>query len=156
MAPETSIRNSVKAVIIQGGRLLCTRNRDELGDFYLLPGGGQEKFESLHTALARECLEEIGAMIEIGELALVREYVARNHEFAASEPEVHQIELMFACRLAPGAVVMNGSSPDTKQTGIEWLELGRLAEYRIYPDILKRVIGADGIIAGRIYLGDVN
>jgi hypothetical protein len=106
--------------------------------------------------LDRECQEEISAAIEIGELVFIREYLGRNHEFAPLDSEVHQIEFIFACRLESGAVVANGSCPDSGQTGIEWLELARLKEYRIYPDILKTVIDANGLCAGRIYLGDVN
>ena len=41
--PKTmkQIRNSAKVIIIQDGRLLCTRNRDELGDFYTFMRNGR-------------------------------------------------------------------------------------------------------------------
>ena len=42
------------------------------------------------------------------------------------------------------------------QTGVEWLDLARLSEYRIYPGRLKEVIGADGSLDDEVYLGDVN
>lgn len=42
-----SIRNSAKAIIIKDGRILLTKNEDQFGTFYLLPGGGQEKGVSL-------------------------------------------------------------------------------------------------------------
>ena len=53
------IRNSVKAIIIQDGKLLCNENEDARGIFYCVPGGGQEYQESLTDALVRECMEEI-------------------------------------------------------------------------------------------------
>ena len=89
------VRVSVKAVIIQDGKLLVTKNTDPWGIFYLLPGGGQMPGESLHEALMRECREEIGVEVEIGDPVFIRDYIARNHEFAEIEPDVHQIELRF-------------------------------------------------------------
>ena len=68
-----------------------------------LPGGGAEFGETLHEALHRECREEIGCDVEIGPLRFIREYIAAHHEFAAEDPEAHQIEYMFVCRLADGA-----------------------------------------------------
>jgi hypothetical protein len=35
------IRNSAKAIVIRDGYLLSIRNRDADGDWYILPGGGQ-------------------------------------------------------------------------------------------------------------------
>jgi len=90
-------RVSAKAVIIRDDKLLVIVKRDNQGDYFLLPGGGQDMFESLHATLRRECLEEIAAEVEPGDLLFVRDYIARNHEFAAEEPETHQLDLMFAC-----------------------------------------------------------
>lgn len=76
------VRNSAKALIIRENQLLCTKNKDQWGVFYLLPGGGQEPGENLPDTLRRECREEIGAGIVIGELRYIREYIGKNHEFA--------------------------------------------------------------------------
>lgn len=150
------IRNSAKAIIIQKGNLLVTKNKDHLGTFYLLPGGGQEPGETIHDALRRECLEEISAEVEIGELRFIREYIGKNHEFREFDSDIHQIEYMFLCSLKPGSKLSNGSVPDCNQIGVEWLEIQRLGQYRIYPKALASVIKADGQLSSRIYLGDVN
>lgn len=63
-----AIRNSAKALIIVDGKLLCTKNEDQWGFFYLLPGGGQNPGENLWDALRRECREEIAAEIVIQDL----------------------------------------------------------------------------------------
>jgi len=68
--------------------VLVTRNMDRSGPFFLLPGGGQEHGETLPKALRREFMEEVGVPIEVNELVLVRDYIARNHEFA-DEGDVH-------------------------------------------------------------------
>src|SRR5262245_56058956 len=49
------IRVSAKAVIVRDDKLLVIAHRDADGEYFLLPGGGQERFESLHDALRREC-----------------------------------------------------------------------------------------------------
>jgi 8-oxo-dGTP diphosphatase len=141
-------RVSVKAVIVRDGRLLAIRKRDGDGDYFILPGGGQLERESLHDALARECREELGTTVEIGELVLVRDYIARNHEFAAVD-DAHALELMFACRVPAEYVPRNGDAIDDGQLGVAWVELSTA---RIYPAALRAAI-ANG---SRGYLGDVN
>lgn len=148
------IRNSAKAIIIQGGKLLCTKNRDQWGDFYLLPGGGQEPGETLNEALKRECMEEISAEVEPGDILYIREYIGKNHQFAEWDFDMHQIEFMFACTLLNEEAVKNGAMPDSMQIGLEWLEISRLSEYRIYPATLAEVLDQDGKSRGPVYLGD--
>lgn len=149
------VRNSAKAVIIRDGRLLVTVNMDDDGPFYLLPGGGQRSGEPLPQCLQRECREEIGVDVIVGELAYVREYVGRNHEFAATDGDAHQIEYMFVCRLPDGAGPRQGHTPDGLQVGVEWLPLERLEATRLYPAALRPLLAA-GCAGGPVYLGDVN
>ena len=151
------IRNSAKALIIQDGKLLCTKNKDQFGIFYLLPGGGQEPGETIVDALKRECQEEISAEIAIGDLLFVREYIGKNHEFAEWDSDIHQIEFIFSCALkSPIGDLKTGNVPDVWQIGIEWIELSRLNEYRIYPSVLKSAVTPEGIFFDKVYLGDVN
>lgn len=150
------IRNSAKAVIIKDGKLLCTKNKDHLGIFYLLPGGGQEPGESIHDALRRECMEEISANIEIGDILFIRDYIGKNHEFSEWDSDMHQIEYMFECSITDESCLGNGAVPDNAQIGVEWLDIGKLKDYRIYPSSLKGVLGEKGKKVNIIYLGDVN
>jgi len=154
--PPRPVRVSVKAVIIRRGRVLMVRNVDERGHWYLLPGGGQSPGETLPEALSRECSEEIGTGVLMGRLLFVRDYIEKNHEFAdAGDGGVHQLELMFACRLPRGAAPAVGAAPDPYQNGIEWLGLDRLEDYRIYPSALRRLL-ARPLPRSAVYLGDVN
>src|SRR5687767_6608945 len=97
------IRVAAKAVIIRDGKLLVTKNVDDQGEWYLLPGGGQERGEALSETVRRECREEVGADVAdvadvaVGALRFVREYIGRNHEFATQDGETHALELMFTC-----------------------------------------------------------
>ena len=149
-------RISAKAIVIEDGRLLLLRMRDREGDWYLLPGGGQRRGESLTDAVRRECAEEIGATVEVGEIALVRDYIGAHHEFADEDADSHQVEIMFLCRLAAGERPRLGDGPDTGQLGVEWVALDRLDGIRVYPSGLAELL-RDGPPAGRAaYMGDVN
>lgn len=156
MALHRQIRNSAKAIIVRDEMLLVTRNKDHLGEYYLLPGGGQRHGETLHEALRRECKEEIGADIEVGELILVREYIGRNHEFAQHDSDTHQIEFMFQCRIPAFYSPQDGVQPDGPQTGVTWVPIRSLSGYRIYPSVLGRILGNRLPEGTTVYLGDVN
>jgi 8-oxo-dGTP diphosphatase len=147
------VRVSAKAIIIREGRLLVLKCRDEGGVWYLLPGGGQLKGETLDEALRRECLEELGCSVRMGELRFVRDYIAKNHEFAATDPDTHQVELMFECDLE--SEPSSASVPDPNQIGFEWLEVEKLVGCRLYPRVLEHLLGSPEITRP-VYLGDVN
>jgi len=152
----TRIRNSAKAIIIEKGKILVMRARDTEGDWYLLPGGGQEPTESLEDTLNRECIEEVNVHIEIGPLRFIREYFSSNHEFAAIDHDAHQIEFMFVCKLREGEVPSIGSVPDKDQSGIEWIELKQLEKYRLYPlTMRKHFMDIENKLIA-VYLGDIN
>ena len=149
-------RNSAKAIVVLDGRLLVTRHVDELGNWYLLPGGGQRFGETLVEAVMREALEETGARLRVGALKVVREYIGRNHEFADSDGHAHQLELMFECELDGDYRIGIGSRPDASQVGVAWLPIRELEQYRLYPKALIGILkqGLAGLTA--VYLGDVN
>jgi 8-oxo-dGTP diphosphatase len=149
-------RNSAKAIIIENGKLLVIRLKDEKGDWYLLPGGGQEPTETLEEALIRECLEEVNVHVVVGPLRFIREYFSCNHEFKAVDHDAHQIEFMFVCAMTEGDVPGIGSAPDNRQEGVDWLDLAALGHSRLYPLSMRRFfmdIGNGGI---PVYHGDVN
>lgn len=94
------IRNSAKAIIIHEDRILLIQNTDENGYWYTLPGGGQGFGETLTDAVLRECKEELGTEVAVGDLMFVREYIGANHEFAAVDFDQHQVDFMFECFIA--------------------------------------------------------
>ncbi|NRD78149.1 NUDIX domain-containing protein [Bacillus sp. BRMEA1] len=153
-----NIRNSAKAIIISGDKLLLTKNKDAEGYFYLFPGGGQEHGETIHNALIRECMEEIGVNIEIGELLHIREYIGKNHEHSAFDFHVHQVEYYFVCHVIDD---LNNdqapTNPDSHQVGIEWVHIDDFQDYRIYPKELSQYIKKySKNEKAPVYLGDIN
>lgn len=156
----TVVRVAAKAVIVRDGRLLTVKVRDRLDTerfYYSLPGGGQQPGENLHDAMRRECLEEVGARVEVGPLLYVREYIGPNHEYATVDGEFHQVEMVFACTLLDDSDIGNGRAPDERQVAVEWLDLARLDQYFFRPRALVKLLQSPPPPTRRpIYLGDVN
>jgi len=144
-----------KAIIVREGRLLVTVNSGPFQTFYLCPGGGQDHGEDAPAALRRECREEIGCDVVVGELAFLRDYIAADHEFAALDAWAHQREAYFFCSLAPGAEPVLGAEGDTWQTGITWLALDRLLDEPLWPKALGPWLLGPEADRPR-YLGNVN
>jgi 8-oxo-dGTP diphosphatase len=153
---KMGIRNSAKAVIVNEGKLLAIKMHENGGTYYILPGGGQEHGENLHQALKRECKEELGAEVEIGELVFVREYIGKNHELAAYHSHAHQTEFMFLCSVNQ-VEFNNGTSTDRGQIGTEWLPINELLEYKLFPQALRtHLISYFESGKGATYVGDIN
>lgn len=146
------IRNSVKAINCKGDEVLLIRKSDEAGDYYIFPGGGQNKGEDMIATLRRECREEIDSEVIVNDLILMREYIGKNHEFSSTDADIHQVEFYFDCRLAEGAVPRNGHEMDESQISVDWVSVENLDRVRVYPQALWR----EFFSREKIYQGDVN
>jgi 8-oxo-dGTP diphosphatase len=150
------VRVSVKAVIRRGGEILVTRNADAEGPYYILPGGGQEPGEPLAETARRECREEIGAEVEVGELLWVRDFVHRNHpRMGDPASEVHQLEFFFRCTLLGDGEFGAPAAADADQLAVEWIDARTLPDRRFYPVTLRRLLAAEDP-SGPVYLGDAD
>ncbi|OPA73852.1 NUDIX hydrolase [Paenibacillus selenitireducens] len=148
------IRNSAKAMIIQDHRILLTKNRDEQGEYYLFPGGGQEKYEQLRETVQRECMEELGCEVDVKDIVYVREYIGKHHEFAAWDADFHQVEFYFECTMTTNVDVTQATQLDNDQIGVEWVEISRLHEVRVYPKTLVKNLQDEALKP--CYIGDAN
>lgn len=138
-------RVAVKALIVRDGHVLM--NRVVTPDGTVLhgpPGGGQEHGEDQVAALVRECREEIGAEVEVYEVACVYEVqsVSRLRD-GVPIPPFHQVNVAYWCGLADGQEPGLGSDPDPGQDGTDWLPIGHLAEHEVHPPGLAQWLEAD-------------
>jgi 8-oxo-dGTP diphosphatase len=85
------------AVIIRDGRVLLTRRADgqHLAGMWEFPGGKLERGESPEEALLRECREECGIDVEVGEILNVA-----HHRY----PDKDVLLLFYRCLLRAGEV----------------------------------------------------
>ena len=66
-------RIGCRGIIVQNGKLLVSR--EEVSDYWMLPGGGLEKNETLTACCAREVLEETGYIVKpMEEFLIMNEY----------------------------------------------------------------------------------
>lgn len=90
----------------------------------LLPGGGQESGETLKEAVDKECLEETGLKVQVGDLLIVSEYIGKNHEHAEWDSNVHVVVHLFECLYPNDDNSFGmGTELDPDQLGIEGLPL---------------------------------
>ncbi len=130
------VRIAAKAIIRRNGMLLVQHKHDADGsDYYTLPGGGQERGETLEQALIRECYEELGVPVTVGLLRFVREHLTIN-----TWHDIHQVDLIFLCTIADDAEPIVGATPDDSQVGTVWLPIDRLAAYKLYPSALAHAV----------------
>ncbi|MCB0608656.1 MAG: NUDIX domain-containing protein [Lewinellaceae bacterium] len=151
-----SIRSAAKAIIIHEGRLLVNVYENEKGIHYALPGGGQDKEETLREAVVRECREEINCAVEAGEMLFVREYINTRLKNCEGIEAFHQIDHFFRCRLLPGHQPAMGPGADQNQIGIDWLPLERLQEARFFPAALIPWLADLDAVERPVYLGAVD
>lgn len=154
-----SPRLAVKAIIIKDNQVLTIKKMGKAGDYHhLLPGGGQEKGETIIEALQRECREEIGVEVVINKMQFVREYISANHSRDKYHHNFHQVELMFTCHLQTGETLKAGSNPDTNQVDIVWVNLQELDNISFLPSALKHHLTNETSLTAPmpIYLGDVD
>ncbi|WBW97333.1 NUDIX domain-containing protein [Oceanirhabdus sp. W0125-5] len=151
------LRNAAKAIIVKDNKILfvkyCSKRTGIV--YYVLPGGGQEGGETLSDTLKRECLEELGVEIDVGEIALVTEYIGKNHKFADLHSKLHKMDFMFFCTMKSAIDLSKATNTDTDQIGFEWLGYAELKEKTVYPEELKRVFDQEGNIITPVYLGDI-
>ncbi len=111
-----AIRPAVRAVIYRQGKLLVqVKRKPGTGVWLTLPGGKQEPGETLQDAVARECLEEVGAAVAVGRLLHVAEIFKPKQEGLS-----HRVEMLFACEVAPDYVACMGPQPDPSQIDVTW------------------------------------
>ncbi len=155
-------RNSAKAIIVQDDKVLLLQKQHPASvAFTVFPGGGQEPGETLPEALKRECIEEIGAQVQVGELLFVREYRSWDHEFDDPNKRTHQLDFFFLCTLEAPLDPNLIDNPDPGQMGVVWVTVDSLEKANLYPKLLiqklpeKLAAFKAGSSTG-VYLGAVN
>ena len=146
------IRNAARALILRDGHILLLRkDGDARGERFALPGGAQDPGETLHQALNRECLEEIGTEVQVLDLLHVADWFKpRDTEPPSTK---HLVEFLFACEVPADYRPRNGHHPDKHQVGVEWMPLAEIETIPLQPAAMANYLARLPAGSERVYLG---
>ena len=136
-----SVRSTAKAIIIHKNKVLLNKCYDKYnGDYYSLPGGGQEKYETIYDAVIRECKEETGYNVIPVRFCGICEEICDNEDTRTNYSQYsHKLYHIFVCNLANE----NHDKPtniDDMQEQSEWIDIENLTSIRILPTSLSENI----------------
>lgn len=132
------IRNTAKALIVEGTRVLLNRCATETGEtYYDLPGGGQNQFESMEEAVLREVLEETGRHIRVVRFAALGEVIFDDPELRERYYEYsHRMFHIFLAEV-DDEIVVEPIERDFQQQASVWLELEEADRVEFRPALLN-------------------
>ena len=153
-----SIRSTAKAIVVDRGRVLLNLCRDQWnGEYYTLPGGGQETYETIAQALVRECREETGYTVRPIRFAALYEEICDDPLMREQYPTyAHKMLHIFLCELA-SSERQEPTEVDDFQLSCQWVEMERLGEITVLPaplvEHLKEILdGAPPLFLGSDHL----
>jgi ADP-ribose pyrophosphatase YjhB (NUDIX family) len=149
-----SIRNAAKAIILHNNRILLNKcHAPDIGDYFTLPGGGQNQYETMEEAIVRECLEETGhTVIPIAFVALYEEIYTHESDRQKNPDYAHKILHIYRCSLAKEVPVIP-SEQDSGQVDCAWLDLNDVFAINLLPICVRENIYHLIHASSPLYLG---
>ncbi|AFV03499.1 hypothetical protein UNSWDHB_514 [Dehalobacter sp. UNSWDHB] len=131
---EKKITQVTAAILRQDGKILiCQRdNSGSCPSLWEFPGGKQEEGETLAECLVRECQEELGVTVRVGEVFAESWYMYGDKEMQFT---------FFDCR------IIGGKLQRTVHQDIRWVRAEELGRYTFCP--------ADVEVAERLGKGQI-
>lgn len=129
-----SVRSTAKAIIIDDNKILLNRCYDKFnGDYYSLPGGGQNKYESIYDAIIRECKEETGYNVIPVRFCGICEEICDNEDTRTNYSQyAHKLYHLYICNIE-NKIIDTPTSIDDMQVESQWIDIEKLNEIRILP-----------------------
>jgi 8-oxo-dGTP diphosphatase len=128
---DSGIRVRVAAAVCEGDRLLLVQHEKRGARYWLLPGGGVEKGETLVAAAARELEEETGYTAEIGRLFLMAEAIEPGGR--------HIINMFFAAHKTGGELVLGN---DSALCDAQWHSRESVIRLTLYPPVRDELVAS--------------
>ena len=127
-----SVRNSAKAIVLHDGKILVNRCMSKFGEYYALPGGGQNTGEMLSETVRRELLEESGYSVVPLRLSGIYERISEGRRDGNS----HKIYFIFLCRLE-STERKAPTETDRFQIGFEWIPVREVHRANLFPRAIR-------------------
>ena len=135
------MRMRVRALIIQDGNILLIHRVRDGKEYWVFPGGGIEESDiTPQQALKRECFEELGVTVDVGDL-----FVQNSFE----SPLGKQKELYYICKIISGKVGTGDGPESTRDPQIygtyknEWLSLSSISTKNLQPTEVRDKVVSD-------------
>lgn len=137
------MRSTCKAIVIDNGKILLNKCHDEhYGQYYSLPGGGQETDEFLTEAIIREVLEETGYTVVPERFVGLGEEICLNEEMRKAYPGyIHKMYHIYLCHLDDVAKAAP-TEVDQMQDGSVWIPLEEAEKALIMPEMVRKNLKA--------------
>jgi len=125
------MKHRVRAIIEKEGKLLFIKRVKKAGTHWVFPGGGVEAGENHEQALIRECKEELGVDVSIGELVFENVFEQVDHGT--------QKEFFYVCKIIGGELGTGEGlefQPNSHYEGtheLEWIKISELDKFNIRP-----------------------
>lgn len=134
-------------LLVKENKILVAKSKYSTSEFYLLPGGGIEDFESVEETAIREVKEETNYDIKIIKLIYVKEWIVKD--------KANHLDMIFL------GEIVNGKETHLKDPclekghilALEWKTIEELKKEKFYPDILEELEkDINNNFQGKIYL----
>ncbi len=130
------MKERVRAIIKEGENILLIHRIKKGREYWVFPGGGVEKTDTDHNlALIRECDEELGVDVQVGDLFTTYEF---------GEADKEQCEYFYFCEIT-GGKLGTGSGPEFQEGthyegmyALEWVSLKDFSLKNIQPEDVKK------------------
>lgn len=127
------LEKRVRAIIIEDEKVLLMHRFKNSHEYWVFPGGGVDDTDkSLEDGLKRECLEELGVDVKVGDLFMEKFYVLDGFQ--------GQIQYFYNCKIISGKVG-TGTGPEWENRDVEkygtyeviWIPISELKDKTVYP-----------------------
>lgn len=149
-----SIRNAAKALILHDDKVLLNEcYMPELGNYFTLPGGGQLPYETMESAVIRECLEETGYTVIPRACIALYEEIHESEEFRRKFPDyAHKIFHIFKCALS-AEPRQPQTEKDACQIDCVWVDIGDVPAIPLLPECIREHFQKLAQAESPLYLG---
>ena len=103
--------------------------------YYYAIGGAVKIGEKASDAAVREVYEESGLKVEIDRLVLVQE-----NFFELEDGMHHELAFYYLMKDIGEQKVAGDRVLDCSEEGLEWIDLEKMSEYKIYPKIYNDIL----------------